>query len=81
MNPRLLVISLLITGFSFGPSVHAQSNTGAKRLQDLLKQFPAADTNKDGQLTWREGGRLSQQNWRDATPPKNENGYSGTRCT
>ena len=67
MNPRLLVISLLITGFSFGPSVHAQSNTGAKRLQDLLKQFPAADTNKDGQLTWREA--VAYRNKTGVTPP------------
>lgn len=54
MNSRIFFISLLIAGFAVGPSAYAQNNGNAKRLQRLLKQFPDADTNQDGQLTWQE---------------------------
>lgn len=54
MNSRAFYISLFIAGFAFGPSTYAQNNGNAKRLQQLLKQFPAADTNQDGKLTWQE---------------------------
>ena len=54
MYSRLFVILLFITGISFGSSAEAQNNRGAKQLQQLLKQFPAADANKDGKLTWQE---------------------------
>ncbi len=54
MNSRAFYISLFIAGFAFAPSTYAQNNGNAKRLQQLLKQFPAADTNQDGKLTWQE---------------------------
>ena len=54
MNSRVLFILLFIAGVAFGPSTYAQTNGKAKRLQQLLKQFPAADTNQDGKLTWQE---------------------------
>lgn len=54
MYSRLFIILLIITGISFGSSAEAQNNRGAKQLQQLLKQFPAADANKDGKLTWQE---------------------------
>jgi len=54
MNARLFVIALAITGLSFGSSGDAQNNRSARRLQQLLKQYPDADTNEDGKLTWQE---------------------------
>ena len=54
MNPRFFVMTLAITGLSFGSSGYAQNNRSAGRLQQLLKQYPAADTNEDGKLTWQE---------------------------
>jgi hypothetical protein len=54
MNSRAFFISFFIAGFAFGPSTYAQNKGNEKQLQQLLKQFPAADTNQDGKLTWRE---------------------------
>ena len=54
MNSRVFFILLFIFGVTLGPSTYAQNNGKAERLQQLLKQFPAADTNHDGKLTWQE---------------------------
>ena len=73
MYSRLFVILLFITGISFGSSAEAQNNRGAKQLQQLLKQFPAADTNKDGKLTWQEA--IAYRNKMGAAP-----GAAGNRA-
>ncbi len=61
MNSRAFFISVFIAGFAFVPSTYAQNNRNAKRLQQLLKQFPAADTNQDGKLTWQEALAYSKK--------------------
>ncbi|MGI9467732.1 MAG: hypothetical protein ACR2OA_11470 [Rubripirellula sp.] len=73
MYSRLFVILLFITGISFGSSAEAQNNRGAKQLQQLLKQFPSADTNKDGKLTWQEA--IAYRNKMGAAP-----GTAGNRA-
>ena len=54
MNLRAFFVLLFITGLAFGPPAYSQNSGNAKRLQQLLRQFPAADTNQDGKLTWQE---------------------------
>ena len=54
MNSRVFFILLFIFGVTLGPSTYAQNNGKAERLQQLLKQFPAAYTNHDWKLTLQE---------------------------
>ena len=76
MNSRLCVATLITIGFSLGACVFGQNAQNNKRLQQLLKQFPAADTNEDGKLTWKEA--LAYRN-KMGKAPDNAKSSAGNR--
>lgn len=54
MKPLVLLITLVTVGFPLSSVCHAQSSPTAKQLEQLLKRFPAADSNGDGTLSTAE---------------------------
>ena len=54
-KPPLLGLALAMAGLLLSSDVQAQRNKASeKQLQRLLRNYPAADVNKDGKLTWQE---------------------------
>ena len=54
MRAPLLLITVAIVAFPLNTQCRGQQALSAKRLQELLRRFPAADTNGDGKLSLDE---------------------------